>query len=149
MVLYFHTAHMTWLFYLYMPLRSQHTCLEFTDEKPEQSPEYSGTRNMAEEKRSYFGKTDSMVLEPNFEHKTCKRAFLIHTIHLPESQLNIILQSRYLSDNYSMYELPNIPFTCPPHPRPPVVSRIPSDLHKSRSPVTTDSRSCKPCLHCT
>jgi hypothetical protein len=109
---------------LYTPLCSQHTCLEFRDGEPEKIPEYSGKHYMVEEKCSVLDKLTEWCQNPTMNTKSATGhdletlpTPLILTIHLPESQLNTVLQSRYLRDILkTVYELPNITLTCPSHP---------------------------------
>lgn len=109
MGLYFHAAYMSWPLYLYMPPRTQRTCLEFREEEPEKkSPEYSGTHYRVEEKQYVLEKMAVWYQNPTLNTKSATGhdletlpTPLILTIHLTESQLYIILQSRYLSDSYA------------------------------------------------
>ena len=86
---------MTWPLYLYMPHRSQRTCLEFREEEPEKSPEYSGTHYMVEEKHSVLEKLTVWYPNPTLNTKSVTGHDLetlpiplILTIHLTDSQLN-------------------------------------------------------------
>jgi len=98
----------TWPGHIYMPLRSQRKCLEFREEAPEKkNPRMQWYTLHGRGKAFCFGKMTVWYQNPTLNTTSATgqdlealTTPLILTIHLTESQLNIILQSRYLSGSY-------------------------------------------------